>query len=49
VASGSITLDASSAGSASSWPLAPGSSWTVYYLVNDGYSAIASVQLDVHN
>ncbi len=49
VASGSITLDATSAGSASSWPLAPGSSWTVYFLVNDGYDAIASVQLDIHN
>jgi phospholipase C len=49
VASGSIVLDASSVNNASSWPLAAGSSWTVYYLVNDGYSAIASVQLDVHN
>ena len=48
VASGSVTLDATSANNAS-WPLAAGSSWTIYYLPNDGYSAIASVQVDVHN
>jgi phospholipase C len=49
VTSGTVTLAASSAGNASSWPLAPGSSWTAFYLVNDGYTSIASVQFDIHN
>ena len=49
VTSGTVTLDANSAGSASSWPLAAGSSWTAYYLVNDGYTSVASVQFDIHN
>ena len=43
-----MTLDATSVNNAGAWPLAAGSSWTAYYLVNDGYSSIASVQFDIH-
>jgi phospholipase C len=49
VTSGTVTLSASSANNASSWPLPAGSQWTAYYLVNDGYTSIASVQFDIHN
>jgi phospholipase C len=49
VTSGTVTLDVNSAGAAGNWPLKPGTSWTVYYLLNDGYTAIASVQFDVHS
>jgi phospholipase C len=52
VTSGTVTLDANSANSTnnvSNWPLAAGSSWTAYYLVNDGYTSVASVQFDIHN
>jgi phospholipase C len=48
VTSGTVTLDANSVNQAT-WPLAAGSSWTAYYLVNDGYDSIASVQFDIHN
>jgi phospholipase C len=44
--SGTVTLDASSVNQAASWPLAVGS-WTAFFLVNDGYSSIASVEFDV--
>src|SRR5581483_8628423 len=43
---GTVTLDATSVNQASSWPLAVGS-WTAFYLVNDGYSSIASIEFDV--
>jgi len=43
VTMGTVTLDASSANNTTSWPLAAGTSWTAYYLVNDGYTSIASV------
>jgi phospholipase C len=46
VAAGTITLAAGSENNAGDWPL-PVGSWTAYYLVNDGYTAIASVQFDV--
>ena len=49
VTSGTITLDATSVNNASAWPLAAGSSWTAYYLVNDGYTSVGSVQFDIHN
>jgi phospholipase C len=49
VTSGTVTLDANSVNNAGAWPLAAGSSWTAYYLVNDGYTSIASVQFDIHN
>lgn len=48
VTSGTATLDANSVNNATSWPLPAGSSWTAYYLVNDGYTSIASVQFDIH-
>jgi hypothetical protein len=49
VTSGTVTLGASSVNNATDWPLKAGSSWTAYYLVNDGYTSIASVQFDIHN
>jgi phospholipase C len=45
VTMGTVTLGAASA-NGTNWPLAVGQ-WMAYYLVNDGYSAIASVELDV--
>jgi hypothetical protein len=48
VSSGSVTLDATSVNTASAWPLASGTSWTAYYLLNDGYTSIASIEFDVH-
>jgi phospholipase C len=49
VASGTVTLDATSVNNASAWPMAAGSSWTAYFLVNDGYTSLASVPFDIHN
>jgi phospholipase C len=49
VTMGTVTLDANSANNANMWPLAAGTSWTAYYLVNDGYTSIASVEFDIHN
>jgi phospholipase C len=49
VTMGTVTLGASSVSNASAWPLAAGTSWTAYYLVNDGYTSVASVEFDIHN
>ena len=46
---GTVKLDAASAGSPGAWPLAPGTSWTAYFMVNGGHKVIASVGFDVHN
>jgi phospholipase C len=46
VSSGMITLAQGSQNNASDWPL-PRGSWTAYFLVNDGYTSIASVEFDV--
>ena len=46
-ATGTVTLAATSANASSSWPLPVGSSWTTHYLVDDGYSSIASVDFDI--
>jgi phospholipase C len=45
VTQGTVTLAAASA-NGSGWPLTVGQ-WEAYYLVNDGYAPIASVQFDV--
>jgi phospholipase C len=45
VTMGMVTLGATSA-NGSGWPLGIGT-WVAYYLVNDGYTSIASVQFDV--
>jgi phospholipase C len=47
VTSGTITLAAGSENNAGDWPLASGA-WTAYYLVADGYTSIASIEVDVH-
>jgi phospholipase C len=47
LASGTVTLDARSVNKTTDWPLPPGSSWTAYYLIDDGYTAMASVQFDI--
>jgi len=44
--SGTITLHAASAGT-TPWPLPAGSSWMLYFLVNDGYDPIASIRVDI--
>ena len=47
VKSGSVTIDKNS--NQANWPLLPGSSWTAYYLLNDGYASVASIEFDIHN
>jgi phospholipase C len=44
---GTITLAAGSQNNAGDWPLHTGS-WAAYFLVNDGYTPLASVQFDIH-
>jgi hypothetical protein len=46
VTDGTVTLQAGSENQAGAWPLAVGT-YVAYYLVDDGYSSIASVQFDV--
>jgi phospholipase C len=46
VTAGTITLAAGSQNNAGDWPL-PVGQWTAYFLVNDGYTSIASVPFDV--
>lgn len=43
--SGTITLGAGSG----AWPLAAGTSWSIYYLVADGYTSIAGTEFDITN
>ena len=44
---GTISLAAGSQNNAADWPLHTGS-WVAYFLVNDGYTPLASVQFDIH-
>jgi hypothetical protein len=44
---GTVTLDMSSLGTTGMWPLPSATAWTAYYLVNDGYNAIASIEVDI--
>jgi phospholipase C len=46
VKSGTLTLDANSVDNGHSWPLAKGS-YMANFLIDDGYSSIASVELDI--
>lgn len=43
---GTVTVDMTSVGTGT-WPLASATAWTAYYLVNDGYNAIASIEVDI--
>jgi phospholipase C len=43
---GTIMLGAGSENNPGDWPLAAGT-WVAYFLVNDGYQAIASIQIEV--
>jgi phospholipase C len=44
---GSVTLDASAANESADWPLQPGSSWTLYFLLDDGYTAVDSIDIEI--
>lgn len=44
---GTVTIDATSVGTAGAWPLTTGTAWTAYYLVDDGFKAIASIEVDI--
>jgi phospholipase C len=46
VKSGTVTLDAATVDNGHTWPL-PAGSYMANFLVNDGYTAIASVELDI--
>jgi len=47
VKNGTVTIDQNN--NSANWPLDAGSSWTAFYLVENSYTSIASIEFDIHN
>ena len=46
-AEGWVTLDESATNDGADWPLPAGSAWTLYFLLDDGYTAVASTEIEI--
>jgi hypothetical protein len=44
---GWVTLDESATNDGGDWPFAPGSAWTLYFLLDDGYTAVDSIDIEI--